>query len=106
MPYTYKSLALAWLITLGLFALTATGVVAGAWLILLILLALATPALILRRLENFPAAEPVLDPIRVIARSRRRPGKQSENYGRSRLDAGVTDVYRWENEGGAPQLRG
>lgn len=48
MPNTTKSLALVWLLTLGLFVLTGSGVVAGSWLFLLVLIALAAPALILR----------------------------------------------------------
>ena len=60
MSYTYKSLAFVWLITLGLFGLTASGVVAGPWLLLCILLALTMPALILRSEHH----------VGVIARSR------------------------------------
>jgi hypothetical protein len=52
MPYTYASLAFVWLITLGLFAVSASGVVAGSWLIPFVLVALGTPALILRRREH------------------------------------------------------
>ena len=48
MPFTYTSLAFVWLITLALLGLTASGVVAGSWLLLLVLVALAMPALILR----------------------------------------------------------
>jgi len=48
MPNTTKSLALVWLLTLGLFILSGSGVVAGSWLFLLVLIALAAPALILR----------------------------------------------------------
>jgi hypothetical protein len=62
-PYTDKSLAFLGLITLGLFALTASGVVARSWLPLLLLVALAAPGLILRS----------QDPVGVIARSRKRP---------------------------------
>jgi hypothetical protein len=48
-PYTYKSLAFVWLTILGLFALTASGVVASPWLLGLTLAALAVPFLILKR---------------------------------------------------------
>jgi hypothetical protein len=102
MPYTYSSLAFVWLITLGLFASSATGVVAGPWLILFLLVALATPALILRRPEHSAAPAAQLDPVRVIARSRRRPRILSGAFDQSPLDAVGIDVYRWENEGGAP----
>ena len=63
MPYTYKSLALVWLITLGLLGLTVSGVVAGSWLLLFVLVALATPALLLRNQRR----------VGVIARSPKRP---------------------------------
>jgi hypothetical protein len=63
MPYTDKSLAFLGLITLGLFALTASGEVARSWLPLLLLVALAAPGLILRS----------QDPVGVSARSRKRP---------------------------------
>ena len=62
MPYTNKSLACLWLI-LGLFALTASDVVARSWLPPLLLVALAAPTLILKSHE----------PVAVIARSRSRP---------------------------------
>jgi uncharacterized protein (DUF58 family) len=49
MPYTKKSLAMMWLITVALFALTGSGAVAGSWVLLVLLLvAFAAPALILR----------------------------------------------------------
>jgi len=91
-PYTNKSLVFLWLTTLGLFGLTASGAVTRSWLPLLLLVALAAPALILRS----PA------PVGMIARSRNRPrivaGDQSP------LNLGAIDVYRWENEGGAPPM--
>ena len=48
MPYTYKSLALMWLTTFGLFALTASGMVQTRWLLAVILGALAAPFIILK----------------------------------------------------------
>lgn len=48
MPYTYKSLALVWLTTFALFALTASGVVGTRSLLPVILGALAAPFIILR----------------------------------------------------------
>lgn len=68
MPYTYKSLAFVWFITLGLLYLTASGVVAGSWLLLFVLVALAMPAIILRTQHH----------VDVIARSRNRPRVVSE----------------------------
>jgi hypothetical protein len=90
-PYTYKSLALVWLITLGLLGLTASGVVAGPWLLLFVLVGLATPALLLRSQHR----------VGVIARSRKRRRVVSEARDQSPLDPGATDVSRWESDGGA-----
>src|SRR5690349_7208725 len=62
-PYTDKSLAFVWLIALGLFGLAGSGVVAGPWLLLCVLLALTMPALFLRSEHR----------VGVITRSRKRP---------------------------------
>jgi len=106
MPYTYTSLVYLWLVTLGLFAVSASGVLAGSWLILLLLVALATPALILRRFSHSPTlAPPQLEPVRVIAASRRRPKALFKASDRSPLEAVGVDVDLWENEGGAPCRR-
>ena len=48
MPYTYKSLAFAWLIILALFAASASGLVQGGWFVLLVAVAIVVPALVLR----------------------------------------------------------
>ena len=93
-PYKFKSLAFVWLIILGLFALTASGAVAGPWLLLLILIALAVPALVLRNER----------PVSAIARSPKRPRIVSDARDQAPLDPGAIDVYRWENEGGAPPM--
>jgi hypothetical protein len=89
MPYTHKSLAFVWLIALGLLALSGSGVVAGPWLLLLVAVALATPALVLRS----PAGTTTTADERAWPAADERP--------RSRLDLGGIDVCRWENEGGA-----
>jgi len=73
MPYTYTSLVVLWLVTLGLFVVSASGALAGSWLMLLVLIALATPALTLRRFKHAATIAPQLAPVRVIAGSRRRP---------------------------------
>jgi hypothetical protein len=99
MPYTYTSLAFLWLVILGLFAVSGSGVVAGSWLIPLLLVALATPALILRRFKDSPTIAPQPEPVRVIAGSRRR----LKAFDRSPLEAVGVDVDLWENEGGAPR---
>lgn len=78
-PYTNKSLVILWLTTLGLFGLTASGAVARPWLPLLLLVALAAPALILRN----------QDPVPAIARSRHAP----EN----RLRARSVTVGSWRD---------
>jgi hypothetical protein len=92
-PYTNKSLVFLWLTTLGLFGMTASGAVTRSWQPLILLVALAAPALILRS----------QDPIAAIARSRTRPRIASARN-QSPLDRGAIDVYRWENEGGAPPM--
>ena len=93
-PYTNKSLVFLWLTTLGLFGLTASGVVARSWLPLLLLVALTAPALILRS----PA------PVAMIARSRNRPRIVADVRDHSPLNPGAIDVYQWENEGGASPM--
>jgi len=92
-PYTNKSHVFLWLTTLGLFGLTASGAVTRSWLPLILLVALAAPALILRN----------QDPVAAIARSRARP-RIAFARDPSPSDLGAVDVYRWENEGGAPPI--
>ena len=46
MSFTHKALALVWLLLLGFFGLAGSGAVAGPWLVLLIAVALAMPALV------------------------------------------------------------
>jgi hypothetical protein len=89
MPYSHKSLAAVWLITFGLFVLTGSGAVPGGWLFLLLPVALAVPALILR------------SPAGAAAASHEGPQADANERARSALDPGAIDVYRWENEGGA-----
>lgn len=48
MPYTYKSLAVAWLIIFALFAVSAFGGAGRWWFILLLMAAFAVPALVLK----------------------------------------------------------
>jgi hypothetical protein len=103
MPYTYTSLAFLWLLILGLFAVSASGVIAGYWLILLLLVALATPALVLRRCKHSAAGALQLDPVPVIAGSRRRRQTVSKPFDRSPLEVVGVDVDLWENEGGGPR---
>ena len=91
MPCTNKSLACLCLIILGLFALTASDVVARSWLPLLLLVALAAPTLILRSNE----------PVAVIARSPSRPRIGADAPDRSPFDPGAIELSQWENEGGA-----
>jgi hypothetical protein len=90
-PFTYKSLAFVWLITLGLFGLTASGVVAGTWLLLIVLVALAMPAFILTSQHR----------VGVIAKSPKPSRVVSEARDQSPFDLGAVDVSRWESEGGA-----
>lgn len=94
MPYTYKSPSFVWLTTLGVFGLTALGVVGGAWLLMFLLVTLATPILIVMSQDRFG----------VTARSRKHPRIVSDLRDQSPLDPDWIDVYRWESEGGAPRL--
>jgi len=94
MPYTYKSLAFFWLIVFGLLALTASGAVAGAWLVLLVAAGLVLPALMLR------------SPAHATATSQESPRAAADERAGSRLDVDGIVVSRWENEGGArPEAR-
>jgi hypothetical protein len=94
MPYTYKSPSFVWLTTLGVFGLTALGVVGGAWLLMFLLVTLATPILIVMSQHRFG----------VIARSRKHPRIDSDSRDQSPLDPDRIDVSRWESEGGAPRM--
>jgi len=105
MPYTYTSLVFLWLVTLGLFAVSASGALAGFWLMLLLVIALAAPALILRRFKRSPIVAPQLEPVRVIAGSRRRRNALFTALDQSPLETVGVDVDLWENEGGAPRRR-
>jgi hypothetical protein len=89
MPYTYKSLAVVWLIAFSLLALIASGVVSGPWFVLLLAVGLAAPALLIR------------SPARATTRPRESPWPAADERAGSLPDAGGVDVYRWENEGGA-----
>jgi hypothetical protein len=48
MPYTYRSLTFAWLITLALFVASASGVFVGWSFVALLAVAFAAPWLVLR----------------------------------------------------------
>src|SRR4030095_7385110 len=56
MPYTYKSLAFAWLIILALFAASASGLAQGGWSVLLLAVAIVVPMLVLRSPVHVAAA--------------------------------------------------
>lgn len=86
MSYTYKSLGLVWLIVFGLVALSGSGMVAGPWVLLLVLTALVMPALMLTLYST---------PQGVVGAT---PASHGEP---SRPPSNPLDVFRWENEGGA-----
>jgi hypothetical protein len=92
MPYTYKSVAFTWLIILALFAVSASGVARGWWFVLLLAVAVAAPALVLRN--------PVVATV-----SPERPLIVADERARSPLNLDGIDVLRWENDGGARQTR-
>jgi hypothetical protein len=56
MPYTYKSLALVWVIIAALFVMSGAGVLTGPWRLLLVLAALAAPFLLRTGSDVAPAA--------------------------------------------------
>jgi hypothetical protein len=91
MPSTYKSLAFVWLISFALFTLAGSGAVAGPWLLLLLAVGLAAPAVLLR-----DSAAATMSP--------RAPRVVTNEGDRSPLDLGGIDVCRWENEGGARRI--
>jgi len=75
MPYTYKSLAFAWLIMFALFAVSASGVARGGWFVLLLAVAVAVPALVLRSSVQVATASVVV--AASSDRVRRAPGVRS-----------------------------
>ena len=93
MPYTYLSLALVWLIIAALVAVTASGLVAGPWRLLLVLAALATSFLL-----RSPAA--------AGTGKRGRSRGLMSRLGRRPHDLSGSDISRWENEGGARRHAG
>lgn len=59
MPFTNRALAMAWLLILGLFALSGSGTVVGPWVLLLVAAALGVPLILAvlakpRRAVNAP----------------------------------------------------
>ena len=58
MPFTRAAVASIWLITLGVFALSGSGLIAGRWgLLLLTMCALSAPAIILTYFPNVHAGK-------------------------------------------------
>jgi len=90
MTYTRKSLVMVWLITLGLFVATGSGAVTGRWVLLVLLLALATPVLL-----TSPRRQAV------TAFSRERATTVSAERDALPLNVAHAEVSEWENEGGA-----
>jgi len=82
---------MVWLITLGLFVATGSGAVTGRWVLLVLLLALATPVLLL----TGPRRQAV------TAFSRERAPSVSAERDALPLNVAHADVSEWENEGGA-----
>ena len=93
MPYTYKSLAFAWLIMFSLFTVSASGVARGWWFGLLLVVAAAVPMLVLKSPANVATAS-LGGPLVVADEPDRLP-----------LEPGGIDVLRRENEGGARRAR-
>ena len=94
MSYTYKALALVWLIVFGLVALSGSGMVVGSWVLLLVGAALVMPALILtlrpKPRSTVGATAPSHECALVAPAARGRSPAESSDGG-----------DRWEHEGGA-----
>ena len=88
MSYTYKALTLVWVIVFGLAAMSGTGMIAGSWLLLLVVAALVLPAITLTLCSKPSALTTVQRRTLVVADVR----------DGSPLDAGGLDV---KNERGA-----
>lgn len=93
MPYTYKSLAYAWLIIFALFAMSASGLAGGWWLVLLLAAAVAVPALVLR------------SPVDVGTGSPEFPLVFADERERSPFNFGGIDPLGWQKKGGARRPR-
>jgi hypothetical protein len=91
MPYTKKSLAMVWLIVVALFAMTGSGSIAGWWVVPLVVVALAAPALMLRSSNAKAMTAPSRERARIVSDERDRSPQDVVNVGAS----------DWENEGGA-----
>jgi hypothetical protein len=72
MPFTRTSLAMVWLITVALFALTGSGAVGGWWVLLVVLVALAAPALMLRSPSPERVTTPLYERARIVSDARDR----------------------------------
>ena len=92
MPYTHKSLAFTWLILFALCALSASGVARGWWFVLLLSIAVAIPALVLK------------DPTDAVSRAAEQALTVAEAPDQAPLNLGGIDVHGWENEGGARRM--
>lgn len=92
MPYTYKSLAVAWLLIFALFAVSVSGIARGGWFVLLVAVVTAVPALVLRT------------PVHVATTSAERPLAVEEDREESATEVEGIDPLGWENEGGAGRL--
>jgi hypothetical protein len=71
--------------------LTTSGVIGSSWFVLLLLIAFATPAVMLRRQPR----------VSLIASSRTPPRLSADVRDRSPSGPAAIDVSRWESEGGA-----
>jgi len=89
MPYTKKSLAIVWLTMIALVALTGSGTVAGWWFVLVVLAALAGPAVLLESPGATDMSTPAAERGEIVS------------VDRSPHDSGNVAASDWENEGGA-----
>lgn len=95
MSYTYKALALIWLIVFSLVGLSGSGMVVGSWVLLLVGAALVMPALISTLCPKLRST------VSATTTSQERALATPDVRDRSAREPSGIDVYRWENEGGA-----
>jgi len=96
MSYTYKALTLVWLTVFGLAALSGSGMIAGSWVLLLVVAALVLPALTLTLFSKPSAPTTTHGRAWVVADVRNRSpqeagGIDAENDGGTHFGSGAPE---------------
>lgn len=92
--FTYKALGLIWLVIFALFAMSGLGPILDSWVLPLVLAALAAGLIMTLNVGPRVAA---------AAATIRQTTAASHVRDASPPQAAGIDLYRWENEGGAPE---